>query len=349
LVAGKTFVDPIARWLSTRPGMLEVGNGVRRIGGADVVGIERSAQYFAATDAEVGGGLSREAAVGQLKYAVDLLKHSSYDEDVGNQLLAAIAELAGKAGWMCHDSNMPGPAQRYLVYGLQAACESTHERAPLLAVSALVDLGRLMRWSGQRDTALRLFNLALDRIPTNASGFNSVKAILWGNRAWELASLGGSCMPEARNALDLAAELQAEATDEDRLLAGPLMHLLPAPDAADAEVASTTSAAYLVLAAQNRRLAGEAEKRTLHAIARQVNGSRRNNVLNQIRLARVRFVAGEPEQACDDGDTALMVTGEMVSSMVTVRLRELLNDSESYRELPRVQEFQERLQIALTG
>jgi hypothetical protein len=92
---------------------------------ADVQAIERSTRYFAATDAEIGGALSREAAVGQLKYAVDLARHGSYSDRTGNRLLAAVAELSGLVGWLCHDSNMPGPAQRYLMYGLQAARESS--------------------------------------------------------------------------------------------------------------------------------------------------------------------------------------------------------------------------------
>lgn len=84
----------------------------------DVLAVEHSTRVFAATDADVGGGLSREAAVGQLKYAVDL---TSYSDAMGNRLLAAIAELSGLVGWLCHDCGMPGPTQRYLMYGLQAA------------------------------------------------------------------------------------------------------------------------------------------------------------------------------------------------------------------------------------
>ena len=45
-------------------------------------------------------------------------------------------------GWMCHDSGMKGPAQRYLVHGLQAAKESTDPRAPLLVIGILRDLAR---------------------------------------------------------------------------------------------------------------------------------------------------------------------------------------------------------------
>jgi hypothetical protein len=114
IMSGPALLAPIARWLGVEPGHLPgKDEGVRRIGPSDVEAIERSVRYFAATDAEIGGALSREAAVGQLKYAVDLAQHASYGERTGNRLLAAIGELSGLVGWLCHDSNMPGPAQRY--------------------------------------------------------------------------------------------------------------------------------------------------------------------------------------------------------------------------------------------
>jgi hypothetical protein len=64
-------------------------------------------------------------------------------------------------------------------------------------------------------------------------------------------------------------------------------------------------------------------------------------------LARARFVAGEPEQGCSDGDEALGLAGSTASWMVTTRLRELLADTEPYRERPRVGEFREKLGSAL--
>ena len=112
-LAGPALVAPIAAWIDTPPGRLEPrDHGSQRIGVSDVEAIERSTRFFAATDAEIGGALSREAAVGQLKFAVDLARDATYNEAVGNRLLAVIAELSGLVGWLCHDSNMPGPVFR---------------------------------------------------------------------------------------------------------------------------------------------------------------------------------------------------------------------------------------------
>src|SRR5262249_36015790 len=160
-----------------------------------------SARSFATTAAEVGGALSREAAVGQLKYAVDLAQHGSYSDRTGNRLLAAVAELSGLVGWLCHDSNMSGPAQRYLMYGLPASRESTDPRAPLLVIPILSDMAIHMSWLNRPDTALRLHDLAMSQLPADRRRFNALRANLATRRAANgLCQLGPSSLPEVRNA-----------------------------------------------------------------------------------------------------------------------------------------------------
>jgi hypothetical protein len=346
---GASFVDPIARWLALpTAGVEERAGAGRRIGAADVARIEQSTRYFAVTEADVGGGLSLEAAVGQLKYAVDVMRYGSYPAAVGNRLMAAVAELAGMVGWMCHDSAMSGPAQRYLVYGLQAARESADPRAQLLVIGILADLARHLRWLGRPDSAVRLLDLALNELPHDRSRFSTVRAILTSQRAWALAYQGRGCAPEVESALGLARELHAGADDDDRLVAGRLIHMRPSVDAAEAELSSTASCAYLVLAGHDQRLAGKAEERILFTLAHRGQQGR-NSVLNRIRLARVRFVAGAPEQACADGERALSLVGGTASAMVTTRLRELMANSVPYRDNPGVRDFREQLRVVLAG
>lgn len=91
-----------------------------------------------------------------------------------------------------------------------------------------------------------------------------------------------------------------------------------------------------MLAKYDQRLASKAEERTLQTLMKDDDGRARNNVLSQIRLARVRFVAGEPEQACDDGERAVALAANTASAMVRIRLRDLLTDSEPHDALPRV-------------
>src|SRR5262249_47014326 len=153
------------------------------------------------------------------------------------------------------------------------------------------------------DTAVRLHDLAISQLPADRRRFNVLRAILATRRAADgLCQLGPSSLPEVRNALNLSLDLYAQARDEDRESAPPMWHR--AVDVSEAELSAIASRAYLVLARDDRRLAAEVEARTLHHLANVGEGQGRNAMLSRIRLASVRFVAGEPEQASDDGDQA---------------------------------------------
>lgn len=346
-ISGPALLAPIARWLDTPPGRLEPGgHGARRIGASDVEAIESSTRFFAVTDADKGGGLSREAAVGQLKYAVDLARHASYSEAVGNRLLAAVAELSGLVGWLSHDSGMAGPAQRYFTYGLQAARESTDPRAKLLVVSILADMGQQMRWIGRPEAALKLHDLAIRQLPQDHSRHRVLLAVLTAKRAENgLAYLGASHLPEARDSLSQAFDLYHHADDEDRATAATYWHR--ALDMSEAELSMAAASAYMTMAKDDPRLALEAEKHTRAQIAQMPDGQGRARIFSQIRLARLRLLAGEPEQACDDGDQALHLAGSVKSAMVRSKLRELLADSEPYTDVPRVVELRDQLRVAI--
>lgn len=347
-ISGPALIAPIAGWLNAPPGALEPReHGTQRIGASDVDAIERSTRYFAATDAEMGGVFSREAAVGQLKYAIDLAKHATYSEVVGNRLLAAIAELSGLVGFLCHDSGMGGPAQQYFHYGLQAARESTDSRAPLLVVSILADMAEHVRWLGHPRTALHLHDLAASQMPASRE-LKALRGVLITRRAANgLCHLGPSYIPEVKDALSLSSDLYGEASDEDRAVIGSMWHRVM--DTSVAELAAPAAVACLTLAEHDPRLTAHAEKYTMDQIA-TVEKSGRGKAFGHIRLARIRFLAGEAEQACDDGDLALQLAEHMKSATVQARLRELLPASEPYSAgVPRVVEFRDRLRGVIAG
>jgi hypothetical protein len=237
---------------------------------------------------------------------------------------------------------MSGPAQHYLTYGLQAARESTDTRAALLVVSILSDMAQHMRWLGRPSAALRLHDLAMAQIPADRSRFNVIRAVMASKRAENgLANLGTSCLPEIRNATSMAQGLHAHASDEDRATAPQLWHR--AQDMSTSHLSSMAGAAYLVLARGDSSLAAEAERYTLAHLSEVPSAQGRNRVFSHIRLASIRFVMGEPEQACADADLALTLAADQSSSMISTRLRELLADSERYAHLPEVADLQEQL------
>jgi hypothetical protein len=277
-ISGPALIAPIASWLSVSPGRLEPReHGTQRIGATDVEAIERSTRYFAATDADIGGVFSREAAVGQLKYAVDLARYAMYSEAVGNRLLAAIAELSGLIGWLNHDSGLAGPAQQYFIYGLQAARESADPRAEPFVVSILADMGCQMRWLGRPEAALRFYDLAIRQLPPDRGRYTVLRARLAAKRAEDgLAYSGLSRLPELRSALSSAFDLYAQASDDDKATAATLWHR--ALDLSQAGLSVAAACAYLAMAREDPRLAAEAEKYSIAQLATVPEGQGRTSL-----------------------------------------------------------------------
>lgn len=236
-------------------------------------------------------------------------------------------------------------AQRYLTYGLQAARESTDPRAPLLVISILADMAEHIRWLDRPNTALYLHDLALDRLPSDRR-FNVLRALLIAKRVENgLCHLGSSSLPEVRGALSSSFDLYAQASDEDEAAAGTMWHR--ALDVSEAELSMSASVAFLVLAQDDPRLAAEAAKHTLSQIVNVPEGQGRSKLFGYIRLAWFRFLAGEAEQACDDGDQALRLAPRVTSTMVETRLRDLAAASKAFADVPRVAELRDRLHATI--
>ena len=249
-----------------------------------------------------------------------------------------IAELSGLVGWMCMDSGMRGPAQRYFAYGLQAARASTDPRARPLAVSILSDMAQQMRWLDEPEAALRLHDLAASQIPGDKRRYNVLRAVLMGNRVVDgLCYLGRSHHAEARRALKKSFDLYSKADAEDRADAPTMWHR--AGIMQEARLSSNAGGAYLVLAHEDKRLAVEAEKYIRFNLANMDQRQGRNRAFSLIELARIRFLANEPMQGSDDGEQAIEAAEGVSSAMIRTRLRVLLADSKPYAAVPHVAAF----------
>jgi hypothetical protein len=304
--------------------------------------IEQATRQFAVSDAQIGGGLICEAAAGHLRYAVDLARHATYSEAVGQRLLAAVAHLAGWLGWMCFDANLPG-AQRYSVYALRAAREVGGEAARLRVSRRLVDLAYQARASGDPKTGVRFIELALDQVPADRRRFTAVRAELWDLRAYVLAPMGAGYLPEVRHDINRAFDLAAEADHDepDPATAADWSY------AGEAELASLAAEGCLDLAGADRGMAEESERLALRAVNTRGAGFVRSRVFDQITLARARLRRGEPEQACLDAATAVDMAGSVVGSRrVPARLRALRADTRPHQHRSDVRELRERLRLA---
>src|SRR5262245_31255809 len=198
---------------------------------------------------------------------------------------------------------MSGPAQRDLTYGLQAARESTHSTAPLLVVRLLADLAQHQRWTGNYDTAVRLHDIALSRLPVGGNEHNLTRAYVLSGRALALSHLGPASRSEVDSVTKLASELNHQATDAEPEVTSRLAHRRI--DLSVTELNARAACGYLALAAWDRRFADVADAHNRFTLANPSTGQGRNQVHAQIRLARLRFLSGEPEQGCVEGQQAI--------------------------------------------
>jgi transcriptional regulator with XRE-family HTH domain len=352
MAAGKALTEPVARWLNAVPGGLPAaeGRGLGKIGMSAVEGIERTVRYFVTSDASAGGGLAREAAVGQLKYAVDLAQYSSYSEAVGTRLLTAIADLAGRVGWMSHDAGMDGPAQRYEWYGLRAAHEADTQRARLLAVRMLSELATQAWSAGHLETARRLYGLALDRIPEDPHRFNQVRAIMRSRLAKALSGMGTAHSADVDRYVNLSVDLHRKAEDDEPSPWLAVYFPYDCGPSADAELASEVAASYYALAKEDARFAARAQQHARQALDRRGEGFTRSRVFDQVMLAKTSFRAGELGRACRDGHEAIQMAAAVSDSQrVRTRLAQLMDDTAEHQREPAVRELREELRVAVAG
>lgn len=105
-------------------------------------------------DDQAGGGVvSLRYVRAELTAVLDLVRHAAYRADVGQQLLAATAELCQLAGWMWFDGGDVGTAQRAFLLGIRLAraAEDTDALANMLGMLAYITAH-----DGEPATAIRL-------------------------------------------------------------------------------------------------------------------------------------------------------------------------------------------------
>ena len=108
LLRGQDLLSIVQSWTTTAARVFRHRDqkGRKRIGDLEVVQIRAVTEAFRSLDNAYGGGLTREAVIGQLISAASLVEDTTYTEEVGRKLITGIGDLATVAGWMCHDVSM---------------------------------------------------------------------------------------------------------------------------------------------------------------------------------------------------------------------------------------------------
>jgi hypothetical protein len=330
-LVGQDLLSIAQSWTKTdaASSSIETRKGRRRIGDQEVVQIRAVTDAFRSLDNAYGGGLTREAVIGQLVSTASLVEETTYTEEVGRKLITGIGDLAAVAGWMCHDVSMHTAAQHYFLLALQAAKEADD---PNLGAHILSCMARQAGHLGRPQDALEMIHLA--RYGARNTATPTISALLHSLEARYYAMMG------RLKDFDRAAG-QAEAAFADRD---------PAQDPAwvayfdISEYYATLGICHQITARTSA--AGQAA-RAIEMISRALacrDAARvRSRAFDHLGLARAYLVAGELEAAGAAGTTALELTGKVSSARVRDRISELLHETSLYAGVPVIADLRSRI------
>jgi hypothetical protein len=331
LLGGQDLLNILQPWTTTAADSSSTGisNGRKRIGDQEVMQIRAVTEVFRSLDNAYGGGLTRQAVIGQLISTASLIEDTTYTEGVGRKLITAIGDLATVAGWMSQDVSSHAAAQRYFLLALQAAKEADD---PSLGAHILCCMARQAGHLARPEDALELIHLA--RYGARHTATPTVGALLHSLEARYYAVLG------RLKDFDRAAG-QAEAAFADR---DPAQDPPWAAYFDVSEYYATLGVCYQIAARTSAPgQATRAIDMISHALARRDPSRVRSRAFDHLALARAHLVAGELESAQAAGTTALELTSRVSSVRVRDRLYELHQETSPYADTPVIAELRGRI------
>ncbi|MGH3935758.1 MAG: XRE family transcriptional regulator [Pseudonocardiaceae bacterium] len=272
-----------------------------------------------------GGGLAREAVMGQLRWSAGLLEATCPDR-LRPELFSAVGDLADVAGYMAVDAKADEEARR--VYRFALACAEQAQDWPLRA-EVLSSMAKQAIWTGQPDDGLTLAEQALvrpDRL--TATG----RALLHTDRARALAKMRR--INEARTAIGTADDHFAHSTPDNE---PPFMACYN--DVRHAQLTGQPLADLAILGRDHN----EATDRLAAAAAGHTAGNTRSRAVCLTKLASLTMATSDPLHAVAMGHAALDAAGTIRSRCVTGDLRELARYAAPHRHLDEVAHLRHRI------
>lgn len=318
---GPELLLPIYTWrLNPGPWLVYRAHG-QKVSPALLTEVERLTSIRRHMDDERGGGALLEMLHADLRFVSDMLKHGSYNEQVGQRLYAAAAELCRLAGWAAFDSGRHAAAQQYYLAGMRAA-SAVGDHA--LTVNIVGFLGIQAYTVDRLRDSVQLMDVATaESCKTPAI----VQAMTWARSARAYARLGEQ--NTAREQLDNSSRFLGRAIQGD-----------------------TPPWAYWVdqtrLTAQIGRALFDlgdyrgAERDLTTAVAACEDRYPRDRATWQGRIAISQLRTGKLEEACASGrQTIDLVAGQIDSERALGYLRTFTAELRPFGNLPTVREFSE--------
>jgi hypothetical protein len=295
IAAGGPLGEPISRAVAA----LDQAEAPSRVGAADVVQVEQAADMFTAWDLRFGGGLAREIAKIQLRWATGLL-NARMGETVRGRLNSAVGALAECAAWSTFDSAQHDAARTLFKLALYQASEADDAN---LRAHILSDIATQQMYLGQPDECLKLIRLAEgdDRISP------AVRFVLHGVKARAFGTLADE--PACLRQIGMAEHAHASVTNDNR-------PEWMAKFLNDAHVYSVTGQAAFSLAQTTGTFRDDAHQRLTRAINGFDIGRARAVVLCATRLAILHLDAGHAGEGAAAVHTALQAVPGLRSARI---------------------------------
>jgi transcriptional regulator with XRE-family HTH domain len=321
LGAGALVLGPVAALLEcTEPTPIPT-----RVGATEIEQTRTAAQVFSSWDFTYGGGLAREAVMGQLRWSAGLLDAICPDR-LRPELFSAVGYLAHRAGFMAFDVGAYQDARQVLSFALTCA-----EQAGDWALRAYVLDGMALQaiWTGQPDEGLTLTEHALvraDRLP------ETEQAMLHTDRGRALAKMRR--VNETLTAVGAAEDHFARSTPADD---PPFLGNYNA-----AFLAGNTGHALFDLALLGHKLTQATDRLTAAATGHTTSHARPRAIC-LTKLASLTMATGDPIHAATLGHAALDAAGTLRSRRVTDNLRELARYADTHQHLDKVAHLRHRI------
>ena len=295
----------------------------QQVGWTDVEHVRATTRGVAMSENLFGGGLSCEAATGQLRWASRLLEAEAID-NVRNAMFEAVGNLSGVVAYSAFDIANHDAADRYFEFALWCADQG---KSWALRANTLADMSRKAAYLGDFERALSLIEFAQvrsDRVSATA------RAMLWTIHARLLALTG-----RAAEAIADVQRADEHFTDRDPVADPPWLCYYD-----EAEHLGSTGKA-LIPVAQERKQLELAAPRLKTAIRLQDAAYPRSRTFSRTRLAALMMWTGDPREAVAVGRRAVADAASLRSKRIVNELNGLAHAAEPHARIRDVAELRQ--------
>ncbi|MER7580860.1 tetratricopeptide repeat protein [Kitasatospora sp. NPDC097691] len=292
---------------------------LRRVGAAEVLGVEQAVRDIRLADDAHGADALYELAGQSLRNAYVLLNEGEYSADTERRLQAGAGELAISVGWLAHDSNRLADARSFYSEAL-ATARMAGDSA--LEAHVFCNSAFLARDAGRPREALRAAQAG--QVAARGLGSGRLLALLAMREAgaWALLQDRASCERALGRAYALFGRGHSEADPEWMSFFG------------EAEIAGLQSQCWSALGDWDR-----ASEQAGLAITLQEPHFLRNRVLYTAELAHDRLGRGDLAGAAHHGSSAVALFADVRSARIRSMLADTAGRLRPHAAVPEVRRF----------